>query len=146
MLIEPVLSVIVTAIVAAADRARIVGATTIFRRVRWRRPGPRRRVDVMAVLLDRDAELTELNRRIAVAGTGSGGVVLIEGPAGISKSTLLAATGQIARADGATVLRARCSSLEQHAALIDDRSRLGQRAPAAGRLADVRARWRWREA
>jgi DNA-binding NarL/FixJ family response regulator len=70
----------------------------------------------MAVLLDRDAELTELARRIAKARAGSGRVIVLEGPAGIGKSTLLAAAGRIARADGATVLCAACSPLEQHAA------------------------------
>jgi DNA-binding NarL/FixJ family response regulator len=70
----------------------------------------------MAVLLDRDAELTELARRLAVARSGSGSVIVIDGPAGIGKSTLLAAAGRIAHADGATVLRALCSPLEQHAA------------------------------
>ena len=43
-------------------------------------------------------------------------MIVVEGPAGIGKSTLLAATDRIARADGATVLRALCSPLEQHAA------------------------------
>ena len=43
-------------------------------------------------------------------------MIVVEGPAGIGKSTLLAAAGRIARADGATVLRARCSPLEQDAA------------------------------
>jgi DNA-binding NarL/FixJ family response regulator len=70
----------------------------------------------MAVLLDRDAELAELGRRLAAARAGSGRVIVIEGPAGIGKSTLLAAAGRIARVDGAMFLLARCSPLEQHAA------------------------------
>ena len=70
----------------------------------------------MAVLLDRDAELTELARRLAEARAGFGRVIVVEGPAGIGKSTLLAAAGRIARTDGAMVLHARCSPLEQHAA------------------------------
>ena len=70
----------------------------------------------MAVLLDRDVEMAELARRLARARAGSGSVIVIEGPAGIGKSTLLAATGRIARGDGAMVLRALCSPLEQHAA------------------------------
>ena len=70
----------------------------------------------MAVLLDRDAELTELGRRLAAARAGSGRVIVVEGPAGIGKSTLLAAADRIARMDGAMVLRAGCSPLEQHAA------------------------------
>ena len=43
-------------------------------------------------------------------------MIVVEGPAGIGKSTLLAAADRTARMDGVTVLRARCSPLEQHAA------------------------------
>jgi DNA-binding CsgD family transcriptional regulator len=68
------------------------------------------------LLLDRDAELGELGRRIAAARSGSGRVIVVEGPAGIGKSTLLAATARAARADGTIVLWARCSPLEQDAA------------------------------
>jgi DNA-binding NarL/FixJ family response regulator len=70
----------------------------------------------MYALLDRDVELAELGRRLAEARTGSGRVIVVEGPAGIGKSTLLAAADRTARMDGVTVLRARCSPLEQHAA------------------------------
>ena len=70
----------------------------------------------MDALMDRDAELGELGRRLAAVRAGSGRVITIEGPAGIGKSTLLAAAGRIARDDGATFLLARCSPLEQHAA------------------------------
>ena len=70
----------------------------------------------MGALLDRDAELAELGRRLAEARAGSGRVIVVEGPAGIGKSTLLAAAGRTARTGGATVLQARCSPLEQHAA------------------------------
>jgi DNA-binding NarL/FixJ family response regulator len=70
----------------------------------------------MGALLDRDVELAELGRRLAEAQAGSGRVIVVEGPAGIGKSTLLTAAGQTAQTDGATALRARCSPLEQHAA------------------------------
>ena len=70
----------------------------------------------MHALLDRDVELAELGRRLATARAGSGRVIVVEGPAGIGKSTLLAAAARTARRDGATVLGARCSPLEQHAA------------------------------
>ena len=70
----------------------------------------------MGLLLDRDVELAELGRRIAAAGLGEGRVIVIEGPAGIGKSTLLAAAGRTVRVDDATVLWARCSPLEQDAA------------------------------
>jgi predicted ATPase len=70
----------------------------------------------MGALLDRDVELGELGRRLAEARAGSGCVIVVAGPAGIGKSTLLAAAGRTARTDGAVVLRARCSPLEQYAA------------------------------
>ena len=70
----------------------------------------------MGALLDRDVELGELGRRLAQARLGSGRVIVVAGPAGIGKSTLLAAAAATARAGGAVVLRARCSPLEQHAA------------------------------
>src|SRR5689334_473714 len=80
--------------------------------------GPLGRVSFlkMEALLDRDAELGELGRLLAAARAGSGRVIVVAGPAGIGKSTLLAAAGATARTDGAVVLRARCSPLEQHAA------------------------------
>ena len=65
----------------------------------------------MPALLERDAELGELARRLASVRAGAGRVIVVEGPAGIGKSTLLAAA-----VEGAPVLRARCSPLEQHAA------------------------------
>jgi hypothetical protein len=43
-------------------------------------------------------------------------VIVVEGPAGIGKSTLLAAASQTAGTGGTMVLRARCSPLEQDAA------------------------------
>ena len=70
----------------------------------------------MGALLDRDVELAELDRRLAEARAGSGRVIVVEGPAGIGKSSLLTAVGRTAQTDGATALRARCSPLEQHAA------------------------------
>lgn len=70
----------------------------------------------MGALLDRDVELEELGRRLARARAGSGRVIVVAGPAGIGKSTLLTAAGRTARTDGVIVLRARCSPLEQHAA------------------------------
>jgi DNA-binding NarL/FixJ family response regulator len=105
-----------TAIVAVGDHARIVGAPTIFRPPASRCLRARRRVDGMTVLLDRDLELSALSRRLALARAGFGRVVVLEGPAGIGKSTLLAAADRTARADGAIVLRALCSPLEQDAA------------------------------
>ena len=100
-----------------ARHPRIVEPATRFP-AGTRLHGPRGRVSFlkMEALLDRDAELGELGRLLAAARAGSGRVIVVAGPAGIGKSTLLAAAGATARTDGAVVLRARCSPLEQHAA------------------------------
>lgn len=47
-------------------------------------------------LLQRDAELAELERGIAGAAEGAGTVLLIEGPAGVGKSSLLQAARELA--------------------------------------------------
>ena len=70
----------------------------------------------MHALLDRDVELAELGRRLATARAGSGRVIVVEGPAGIGKSTCSRPSPGPPGSDGATVLGARCSPLEQHAA------------------------------
>src|SRR5688500_12609663 len=63
-------------------------------------------------LLERAAELDALDRLVADAVEGRGRVALIEGPAGIGKTRLLAEAR--ARAAGRmTVLSARCSQLER---------------------------------
>src|SRR5262245_6545127 len=63
-------------------------------------------------LLERDRELAALDRLIGDAHAGRGAAVLIEGPAGIGKTRLLAAARERA-ADRMTVLTARCSELER---------------------------------
>ena len=65
-----------------------------------------------ADLLERASELDALDRLIAEAVDGRGGVALIEGPAGIGKSRLLAEARDRA-GDRMTVLAARCSQLER---------------------------------
>ena len=67
-------------------------------------------------LLDRDAELAALERQLAVVRAGSGRVIVVEGPAGIGKSSLLAAVASGAEAGGVAVLRARGGPLEYDAA------------------------------
>jgi predicted ATPase len=67
-------------------------------------------------LLDRDAELSALARQLAAVHEGAARLLVVEGPAGIGKSSLLAATTAAAEARGVTVLRARCGPLEQDAA------------------------------
>jgi DNA-binding CsgD family transcriptional regulator len=63
-------------------------------------------------LLERDREIAALDRLIAGACDGSGAAVLIEGPAGIGKTRLLASARERA-GDRMTVLTARCSELER---------------------------------
>jgi DNA-binding CsgD family transcriptional regulator len=71
---------------------------------------------VRSRLLDRDAELRALARQVAAVRTGAGRVIVVDGPAGIGKSTLLAAVACSAEAEGVAVLRARGAPLEQDAA------------------------------
>src|SRR5215470_16841594 len=70
---------------------------------------------VRSELLDRDAELRALTQQVAAVRDGSGRVVVVDGPAGIGKSSLLAVVARDAEADGVAVLRARGGPLEQDA-------------------------------
>ena len=63
-------------------------------------------------LLERDSELAELASDVAAARAGTGRLVLVEGPAGIGKTGLLAAAGSLAEEAGLVVARARGSELE----------------------------------
>ena len=73
---------------------------------------PMRGVKVMdAPLVERERELEALGRALEAARRGEGGAAVVEGPAGIGKSRLLAAAG--AAADDLEVLRARGSELER---------------------------------
>ena len=62
------------------------------------------------VILERDAELAALSAAVAAAEAGHGALVLVEGPAGIGKTTLLRAA---CRGPGPRVLTARGLALEQ---------------------------------
>ena len=64
-------------------------------------------------LLERDGELGRLERAIGAAAGGAGGVVAVEGEAGIGKSRLLAAGRELAEAAGLRVLTARGSEFER---------------------------------
>ena len=63
-------------------------------------------------LLERSAELAALERQVDAAAAGEGGVALIEGPAGIGKTMLLAETRRLARESGIRILTARAGELE----------------------------------
>ena len=66
----------------------------------------------LAPLVERELELETVERLLADAQTGSGGAVVFEGPAGIGKSSLLAATRTAAGAE-LRVLSARGGELER---------------------------------
>ncbi|MGH3246938.1 MAG: AAA family ATPase, partial [Trebonia sp.] len=66
-------------------------------------------------LYEREAELAALSRALAAARSGAGGLVLLEGPAGIGKSRLLAEARARADALGMTTLTARGIDLERDA-------------------------------
>ena len=71
-------------------------------------PGPRR-----GALVGRSAELAALDRWWADAGAGAGGLVLLEGEAGIGKTRLLEAVADLAAASGGLALRGRCHPAER---------------------------------
>jgi class 3 adenylate cyclase/DNA-binding CsgD family transcriptional regulator len=70
----------------------------------WRQEQP--------VLLERAEELAALEAAVAAARTGAGRVVVVEGPPGIGKTSLLAEGRARAAASGFLVLQARGSELE----------------------------------
>jgi DNA-binding NarL/FixJ family response regulator len=69
----------------------------------------------MDVVVQRDREVAALTRQVERVVSGVGSVVVVEGPAGIGKSTLLGVTARIAQASGVRVLRAWGSPLEHDA-------------------------------
>jgi DNA-binding CsgD family transcriptional regulator len=64
-------------------------------------------------LLERERELEVIDRAIESAAAGAAGLVLVEGPAGIGKSRLLAETRRRAAERGLVVLSARGGELER---------------------------------
>jgi DNA-binding CsgD family transcriptional regulator len=63
--------------------------------------------------LEREIELEAVADLVAGAASGRGGLLLVEGAAGVGKSTLLAHAEQTARDRGLTILRARGHELER---------------------------------
>ncbi len=80
-------------------------------RVQLRRRG--RGLGLRGVLVEREDELTLLERRLSLVRAGEGGVILIEAPAGIGKSRLLTAAGDMAREADMQVLGAQATELER---------------------------------
>ena len=66
-----------------------------------------------AALLERDDERRALNWAVNQARLGNGGVVVIEGVAGVGKTSLLHLAGSLSAAAGMRVLRARGSELDR---------------------------------
>ncbi len=69
----------------------------------------------VVAFVQRDPEVAVLTGRIGDVARGAGTVVVVEGPAGIGKSTLLDVTARIAQTAGVRVLRAWGSPLEHDA-------------------------------
>ncbi len=68
-------------------------------------------------LLEREAELERIGGALRAAAAGSGGIVVIEGAAGIGKSSLLGAAAELGQEERLAVLRARGGVLEREFAL-----------------------------
>jgi predicted ATPase len=71
------------------------------------------RAAVVAALLERDTELQLFERVIERAERGRGGVVLLEGQAGVGKTELLRVAGSLGEDAGLRVLRGRGTELDR---------------------------------
>jgi DNA-binding CsgD family transcriptional regulator len=81
--------------------------------VREHRREPTAVANLVPPVLEREDELAALERAVDALGTGTGSLIVIEGEAGIGKTTLVRAAGEAARRAGIPVLRAVGSELEQ---------------------------------
>ena len=72
-------------------------------------------VEMGAVLIERDAELAEMEALIEAAVTGFGRLLWIEGPAGIGKTRLVGLARERGVARGLCVLSAQGGDLERNA-------------------------------
>ncbi|HYI18304.1 MAG TPA: AAA family ATPase [Solirubrobacteraceae bacterium] len=94
--------------------------------------------DASSLLLERDGELATLDDLVAGAAGGSGRLVLIEGPAGIGKSGLLAGLRERAQ-PALQVLQARAGELEREFAYGVVRQLFEARVAARGELTGAAA-------
>jgi ATP/maltotriose-dependent transcriptional regulator MalT len=74
---------------------------------------PQATVRSAGALLEREDDLAAIDRALAAAGGGDGSMLLIEGPPGIGKTSLLGELRRRARALELTVLTARAGELER---------------------------------
>src|SRR5215207_1286902 len=101
-----------------------------------------------AGLLERDGELGLIGGLVARVSAGEGGLLVIEGQAGVGKTELLRAAGELGEAEGLRVLRARGSELDrafafgvvrqllEHEVADEPALLVGGAEPAAAVLAD----------
>src|SRR5215472_15673240 len=75
--------------------------------------GPDLRSEDGSLLLEREAELATIARALAAASDGSGSLVVVEGPAGIGKTSLLRVACARARERDVELVTARGLALEQ---------------------------------
>ena len=97
---------------------------------------------LVGALHDREGECAELGQLLASAVEGAGGVVVVEGAAGIGKSQLLAHAGQIAAGQGVRVAAGRADELDQVTPWAPLLQALGSTSPvllSEADLAPVRA-------
>lgn len=66
-----------------------------------------------AAVLERERERQILDRMVAQASSGNGGLVIVEGQAGVGKTRLLRIAGELGEASGMRVLRGRGSELDR---------------------------------
>ena len=70
-------------------------------------------MEPLATLLERERELAELRRALIDARQGRGRLILVEGTAGLGKTSLLRTAADIAAGSGVACLRARANELER---------------------------------
>src|SRR5262249_8003809 len=77
------------------------------------RTAPAAGASTRSLLLERDRDLDAIESALVAAAAGRGGLLLVDGPIGIGKTTLLHAAADVARVRGASVFTARAAALER---------------------------------